>query len=243
LKRHLAAATAALALALTLACGVGPISNPIAANPTVAAAATSLANAQATLQPAFATVQSGIATLQPTAQALLATAQSGIATFQPTGQAFLATAQAQLASAVPGAAPGADSFASGGLGVSRSAWEAQHGAGSAEGGFESYEEKTFVVGYQGDRISHLEFLFNPAIDLDAARAQGKPLLPADSQLIRTYTTADGRTVDLYRSATLAARFADAPSLWAGGEPGDCIVLYRQASGRVASILLSLGDNP
>lgn len=105
MTRHTIAATVALlALSLTLACGVGPISNPIAANPTVAAAATSLANAQATLQPALATMQSGVATFQPTAQALFATLQSGVATAGPTAQSLLQTAQAGLQTALPAGA-------------------------------------------------------------------------------------------------------------------------------------------
>lgn len=99
--RTVAAGAAALLLGLTLACGVGPISNPIAANPTVAAAATSLANAQATIQPAIATVQSGVATFQPTAQALLQTVQSGVATAGPSAVALLQTAQAGVQTALP----------------------------------------------------------------------------------------------------------------------------------------------
>ena len=230
---------AALVLCLTLACGVGPISNPITANPTVAAAATSLANAQATLGPALATVQSGVATFGPTAQAFIATAQSGIATFGPTAQSALQTAQAGVASAVvigvSTATPAADGFASGGLGLARAAWEAQHGAGTDAGGSVEYEEKTYVVGFQGENVASLERIFNPAVSLDEARGQAKALLPADSQLAQTSESSDGGTVEVYQSAALAAR------LPATG--GDCTATYRQSGGGVMSVVLRWGKNP
>ena len=181
-----------------------------------------------------------MATFGPTAQAFLATAQSGVATFGPTGQAFLATAQAGLASAVPitlpGATPAPNGFASGGLGLARAAWEAQHGSGGdAGGGFFQYEEKTYIVGYGGDRIQHLERSFNPAISLDEARTQSKPFLPADSQFVKTFTAADGSTADLYNSPSLAVLVPTTN--------GGCTALYRQSNESVTSVVLGLGNNP
>jgi hypothetical protein len=92
---------ALLLLTLTTACGVGPLANPITANPTVAAAATTLAHAAQTMQPALATIQSGVATLRPSAQALLATVQSGVQTAAPSAQILFQTAQAGVQTTLP----------------------------------------------------------------------------------------------------------------------------------------------
>jgi hypothetical protein len=144
-----------------------------------------------------------------------------------------------------------DNYQSGGLGLSRQAWEDRHGApGQKIGGFISYEGTTYAVAYQMDNVWHLEKSWgSTGVSLDEARAESKTLIPSDSQLQQTYTSANDQLVDLYTSEALKSRFPESQqlgsmtlSMWPGGEPGDFIVIYRRTGDRVTSIVLGIGNN-
>lgn len=136
-----------------------------------------------------------------------------------------------------------DTFASGGLGLSREAWEATHGSGTESAGFVLYENKSFAVLYLDNYVAQLEFGFDTPGGVESARSVATALGPRDHKLIRTYTTDTDQLVDLYMSETLADRFpADA---WINGEPGNFIVIYRRnvIDESVSGIVLGLGNNP
>lgn len=146
---------------------------------------------------------------------------------------------------------------SGGLGLTRDEWEQRHGAGTQDPvmGY-SYEDGEYLVSYQADSagvetVWMIEERFGSAgISADDARAASKLLLPTDGKLTKTYTPAQGREVDLYRSSWLKDRFPATMkigklelSMWTNGDPGDYIVLYRVDTGKATSIVIGIGNNP
>ena len=141
--------------------------------------------------------------------------------------------------------PPATAFRSGGLGRTKDEWERTYRAPErANAGFYTYANGTYVAAFVGDRIAHIERVWGDqdTKTIDFASGASKLLLPDDAALVRTYTTRDGRTVDLYHSRSLAPLFP--AERFVEGEPGDFIVLYRmRADGRVASIVIALGNNP
>jgi hypothetical protein len=137
---------------------------------------------------------------------------------------------------------------SGGLGLTRTQWEAKHGSGTKETLGYSYDGGAYVVSYQADPAGNetawdIEQRWSEAgaLSMDEARLASKMLIPQDSVFVRTYTSQGGRTVDLYTSEWLKGRFAE--QLFIGGEPGNFIVLYRAATGKVTSIIVATGNNP
>lgn len=176
---------------------------------------------------------------------------SGRGILPPSGASMPATAAprpVQVAAtptpvlAPPIATPG---FISGGLGLSRSAWEAAHGRpGREDAGFVSYEGGKFVVSFRDGRVWRIERVWGDRapVSADAAQAEGRSLIPSDAALSQRYTASGGRTVDLYRSASLPAQMPTAT--WTGGEPGDLIVIPRvRDDGTVTSIVVATGNNP
>src|SRR5262249_48060732 len=124
--------------------------------------------------------------------------------------------------------------ASGGLGLSRAAWESAHGPPvGADGERRAYGDGRLVVGFRDGNVASLELVWGdrPPI-LEEARIAGRGWLPQDARFVRTYvpTSAPGQPfVDVYASDSLGARFPDAPwraSPWTRGDPGRLIVGHR-----------------
>lgn len=135
-------------------------------------------------------------------------------------------------------------FSSGGLGLSRIDWEHLHGRPVRDEPFAQYENGSMVATFMDGNLWRLERIWGDfaAVELDVARDGGQRLIPSDARLVRTYSTTDGRTVDLYKSESLGVRFPD--SRWTGGEAGDFIVLYRiRGDGLVTSLVAATGNNP
>mgnify|MGYP006912949676 CR=1 FL=1 len=120
-----------------------------------------------------------------------------------------------LGEAAPFVAPEEDepepevSFESGGLGLSRKAWEAIHGKSDGEPipGFQSYEHGSYLIIFIENRIWHLEVDLpdSAPVSLDEARSLSSLLLPADSLYVETYELPDrGIIVDRLHSESLAA---------------------------------------
>lgn len=150
-----------------------------------------------------------------------------------------AAAPTEAPTEVP-AAP-ADDYASGALGLSQEAVEAERGQATREAsGIQFYAGDVSII-YLGGRAWQVEQSLSPPAELEAARATARELLPADAELIETYTAASGATVDRYRSASLAERFPD--DGWVGGEPGDHVVIYRADDRGVFGLVVGTGNNP
>jgi hypothetical protein len=142
------------------------------------------------------------------------------------------------------AAPTAPPFVSGGLGQTRQEWEQAHGQPSRVSIFLEYESGRLIVGLSNENVWHLERIWVPrdAVSLDVARAEARAFLPSDASLIQTVERGDGRTVDVYSSASLAPRFS--PMAWNGGKVGTFSIQYRHRSAedrRVTSAMFRLGD--
>jgi hypothetical protein len=144
-------------------------------------------------------------------------------------------------------------YASGGLGLSRTDWERAHGSPTQNiGGMINYEGNKYTVTFADDNASYIEYTWGDrnAVTLDDARLQAKLLVPSDAKLVRAYTPREGRTADLYMSESLKSRFRpiDMPSgkslsPWIGGKPGNFLILYRLPNNHVTSLVIALGNNP
>jgi len=140
--------------------------------------------------------------------------------------------------------PTLDTFASGGLGLSKAQWEQEHSQSDAWGGLVEYDDGKYLVSFVDDRIQHLEWAF--AADeptLTEARAQAKTLIPEDSQFLETYNP-EGfpeLNVDLYLSESLKERFDT--DWFIGGDRGNFIVVCGVFDGNVPRIVIATGNNP
>lgn len=141
-------------------------------------------------------------------------------------------------------------YSSGGLGLSRTDWENEHGREIL--GPNIYENnKYFVMWDDPENAHHIERTYGDSypVSLVAARAESKLLIPADSIFVRTYAWRDNRPVDVYRSTSLIPRIS--PMWWIGSEAGTFIVLYRftnypfrgDGRDRVTSLVIATGNNP
>ena len=147
---------------------------------------------------------------------------------------------------LPPPAPVAEPFYSGGLGLTQEEWEQLHGLGSADpSGFISYENGTYLVGFQEGKVWHIERPWGPETPLtvEDARAESQNLIPADRQYLQAYSP-EGRpdlVVDLYLSPSLASRFSG--DWWTGGEPGNFTVTYSVSGYSVSRMVIALGNTP
>jgi hypothetical protein len=154
------------------------------------------------------------------------------------------------AAALPSPGHAAPAYASGGLGLDRADWERSHGEGKPDNPsslmYFSYEGGTFQVQFSEIRSGNVEYVErvwgdHNAVPIEEARKESKQFIPADAKFVKTYTSRSGSTVDLYRSESLKGRFEDDD--WAGGKPGDFIILYRNQTGRTTTFIASTGNNP
>lgn len=134
-----------------------------------------------------------------------------------------------------------DSFASGGLGLSKAAWEQTHKL-SEKGYIDIYDNGKYLVTFVDDKVQYLEVELSDGSKLspEDARAMTKPLLPQDSQFVETYTHLDTLLVDIYTSKSLKERFE--PDWWFGSEPGTFITIYGLFSSG-SKVTISTGNNP
>jgi hypothetical protein len=149
---------------------------------------------------------------------------------------------------VPTAEPtSVPAYQSGGLGLSREAWEARYGTPTDETvestGVYFYQNNSSVM-YMGGHAWHINHNINDTgIPVEDAREITRQFLPEDAAFIETYTNENGQLVDLYHSPSLVSQFPD--DNWPNGSPGDHIVIYRQIedTGQVFSIVIGTGNNP
>jgi len=144
----------------------------------------------------------------------------------------------------PAGGPPIPTYQSGGLGLSRQAWEQTHGQPSRVSIFLEYDGGQLIVGLSNNNIWHLERIWAPrdAVELDVARDEARTYLPADATLNQTIDKGDGRLVDIYTSPSLTSQFG--PTAWNGGKQGMFLIQYRFRSGddrHVTSAMFRLGD--
>jgi hypothetical protein len=133
-------------------------------------------------------------------------------------------------------------FRSGGLGLTREAWEARYGAPlETVLGVTIYAGGLSVV-YRNDKVWSITQGWETERTFDEARAMAKTLLPADSTLVEMYTTSIGQRVDRSQSETLQYHFSD---VGFGNEPGEHIVVYlhKPDTLNVTGFEISVGNNP
>lgn len=142
------------------------------------------------------------------------------------------------------AAPAGPAFASGGLGLSRAAWEKAHGQPARSSIFFEYDGGRLLVGLMDDNVWHIErvWMRGDAVNLEAARNEVRAYLPEDATQVQSVDRGDGRIIDVYSSAQLAGRFK--PTAWNGGKTGTFSIQYRfrtAADRMVTSAMFRLGD--
>lgn len=146
-----------------------------------------------------------------------------------------------------------EKFRSGGLGLSRTAWEVLHGKPEALGPSSiAYQDNAYKVVYQQDLVWQIEKSWGTTSPVPKqARARIRRYLPLDSHLTETLTKSDDTIVDVYRSHLLAQLLSPQPP-----EPPakkkvrrkrkdlpteSCIVVHRLAKQKVTSTLLHIGS--
>jgi hypothetical protein len=139
---------------------------------------------------------------------------------------------------------------SGGLGLSRTAWELLHGKPDRiVNEIFLYQGKTYKVTYQHDIVWQLEKAWErPGIALAQVRARIRRYVPLDSHYVRTDTVSDDTVVDIYQSNALAQRLAQAPPRDRGtadlreGEPvGTCVAVHYLTQQSVTATLFQIGN--
>jgi hypothetical protein len=121
---------------------------------------------------------------------------------------------------------------SGGIGLSRSAWEARHGTSTRSGAVELYEDGTYAVVVTDGFVTFVErgWEDEDGIAVTEATDAVLDLLPADAELVETYylpATPGGPialAIERYESPSLAALLGDLESGW----DGSIVVVYQAA---------------
>jgi hypothetical protein len=140
-------------------------------------------------------------------------------------------------------------FQSGGLGLSRSAWEVLRGKQpKRDGEWFLYQGQTFAVSYQQDIVWQLKCTWKrPGFDLAQARSRARRYLPLDSQRQHTLAATADTVVEQYFSQTLAQLLVQTappgpqpqPSL---AQQGTYTVTHTLTKERVIETLVRMGSD-
>lgn len=137
-------------------------------------------------------------------------------------------------------------FQSGGLGLSRAAWEVLRGKPQQKDTWFLYQGKTFAVFYQQDMVWRLKCTWKqPGLELDKVRAKVRRYLPLDSQRQHTVTTTAETVVEQYFSQTLARLLAQTAKTGPQPQPaleqqGIYTVTHTLGKKRVIATLVQIG---
>ena len=142
-------------------------------------------------------------------------------------------------------------FRSGGLGLSRTAWEVLHGTPETiSPDTLVYQDNTYKVTYQQDLVWQIEKSWGTTSPVpQQVRARIRRYLPLDSHLAETMTKSDDTIVDVYRSHMLAQLLSpqppEPPAKKSKRQPKDlptesCVVVHRLNNQKVISSLLYIG---
>lgn len=189
--------------------------------------------ATATTKPPTATTEPATATTKPptaTAEPPAATTEPPTATVEdfPTKTSVIE----------------AGSVESGGLGLARSEWEVGHTPQDPTHYAPLWTgyDGLYDVAFQEEMVWLIDAQWAEPLTVDEVETLSQVLIPADSQLIETYSP-EGRpetTVHLYMSDFLKGQFAG--EVWIGGEPGNFTVQYNVFDGGVGRLVVTTGNN-
>lgn len=129
---------------------------------------------------------------------------------------------------------------SNGIGITRAAWEEEHGTGVGDFGT-SYENNRYWVLFYEGRINHLEVSLPQPVSRSDAQVLAKQFMPADAERVDVIQDDAERYIEHWFSQALAESYPD--GLYIEGAPGDFIVLYRLYEGTVSSYIVGTGLNP
>ena len=139
-------------------------------------------------------------------------------------------------------------FQSGGLGLSRSAWEVLHGKQPKRvGEWFLYQESMYSVFYQQHIVWQLKCTWKrPGFDLVQARARARRYLPLDSQRRQTLPSTAATVVEQYFSQTLAQLLAQTSKTDPQPQPsleqqGTYTVTHTLEKERVIETLFQIGS--
>jgi len=139
----------------------------------------------------------------------------------------------------------APTIASGGLGLSRREWEAEHGVGEGTPLW-NYEDGTFLVAYgSSDVIFILTWNLPQPVSLTDAGFLSTTLIPDDAVFVESTLAPSGNPMDVYMSASLADRYvvSDGGGAWGNDPPGTFqVIYYPDANGVVESMLIATGND-
>jgi hypothetical protein len=137
-------------------------------------------------------------------------------------------------------------FQSGGLGLSRAAWEMLRGKPQQDGEWFLYRGKTFAVAYQQDQVWRLKCAWKrPGLALDQVRAKTRRYLPLDSRRQHTLSATADTVIEQYFSPTLAQRLTQTaasgprPTL---AQPGVYTVTHTLEKALVIETLVQVGNS-
>ncbi len=139
-------------------------------------------------------------------------------------------------------------FQSGGLGLSRAAWEVLRGKPQRVGERFLYRGQTYSVSYQQGLVWQLKCTWKrPGFALGHARTRSRRYLPLDSQHQTTLTSTAEMIIDQYFSPTLAQRLAQTaktgPHLQLSLEQqGTYTVTHTLEKERVIATLVRIGSD-
>jgi hypothetical protein len=148
-------------------------------------------------------------------------------------------------------------FGSGGLGLTLDDLHAKYGTGASTILGESIPvgNGRLIVKEHNGVIDALERSFDAGVSFNDAEAIGLLLAPPDAELLQTYLTEVGSTVDLFYSPSLESRFPptfnigdEEYSTWVNGEPGQFFIGYggynpAVGNNEVTRMVIGLGNNP
>lgn len=132
-------------------------------------------------------------------------------------------------------------YASGGLGLHQTEWEAQYGSGTPDVFGTKYADYTVL--FHNQQIWYIERQWENPVPVDDIHDEAGQLIPLDAQLVDTYSP-EGRpetTVHLFFSESLKARFDN--GVWTGGKPGNFGIQYNDYGEGVTRMIVATGDNP
>ena len=138
-------------------------------------------------------------------------------------------------------------FQSGGLGLSRSAWEVLRGKPQRDGEWFLYQGKIYSVSYQQGIVWQLKCTWKrPGVDLVQTRARARRYLPLDSRHQQTLTSTTETVVEQYFSQALAQLLAqtsktDPQPQYSLEQRGTYTVTHTLEKDRVIETLFQIGS--
>lgn len=147
-------------------------------------------------------------------------------------------------------------FASGGLGLSRAAWQKLHGKGGeglfgAQPGKDGYNTE-YLSTKSGELVGIIAKSYDPGVSIDKARAESRKLLPADVQPLKLNENVGGETYDTYLSQSLRDLVpagtpkltpeSEGPYIWNGLQPGAITIKYDGDGTNTIYMLIYIGSS-